>query len=335
MDGEDSVDATFRLIPAEVELTHLAKSRKNQHDEEARLDRLTRRFQKRHESRGGERARSSDSDLDQAEVGKSRRTEGRGIMDSSLGLDSLKRTGRVHAVQLRRNLIETCAVERKLRTNSEIIREQPIPTLSLAFGSIFGPPDLSRKLKPQRNLLVGKSTQVPKLIPHMPTEVAITVPLLQIGLGACKLLINIQQANNLPERVSGEPARVFVEVRFQNQCVQTTVVEGRHANWQETLYLSIYQDDDMRGRRGVLSNFDFKQIADYMELSLFDQILTQLDFDDREANTLHQQMERRWLGSVKIPFATVYALGKIDGLVDIEAPLFHTGYRFALNLIYL
>lgn len=82
-------------------------------------------------------------------------------MDASgLGLDSLKRTDRVHAVQLRRNLIETCAVERKLRTHSEIIREEPIPTLSIAFGSIFGPPDLSRKLKPQRSLLAGKSTQV-------------------------------------------------------------------------------------------------------------------------------------------------------------------------------
>lgn len=132
----------------------------------------------------------------------------------------------------------------------------------------------------------------------------------------------------MPERVAGDPARVFVEVRFQNQCVQTTVVEGRHANWQETLYLNIYQDHDTRGRRGALPSYDFKQIVDFIELSLFDQILTQLDFDDREANTLHQQMERRWLGSVKIPFAAVYALGKIDGLIGIEAPLFHTGYRY-------
>lgn len=40
--------------------------------------------------------------------------------------------------------------QRKERKYEEIVREESIPTLSVAFSQLFGPADVSRRLKPMR-----------------------------------------------------------------------------------------------------------------------------------------------------------------------------------------
>lgn len=41
-------------------------------------------------------------------------------------------------------------MENRRPTVEDIVREEQIPSLSIAIGSLFGPADVSRKLKPMR-----------------------------------------------------------------------------------------------------------------------------------------------------------------------------------------
>lgn len=60
-------------------------------------------------------------------------------------------------------------------------------------GTLFRPPDLSRKLKPMRNQQRAKA---PLHTRH-------------------RIVVNIQSATNLPEKVNGEPTNIFVDIVFR------------------------------------------------------------------------------------------------------------------------
>lgn len=97
------------------------------------------------------------------------------------------------------------------------------------------------------------------------------------------------------------------------------MVDGRSANWQQTITLSLPDRLD--------PTLDLKSITDELQLHVYDQVVSPLEFDEREPNTIHEQVQRHWLGVVSIPFSTIYSLGKIDGVLAIKSPLFFTGYK--------
>lgn len=97
-------------------------------------------------------------------------------------------------------------------------------------------------------------------------------------------------------------------------------MQGSQANWQETLTMELaVQGDDHQ--------VELKSILDQFEFNLYDVEVLELEHDDREPNTVHEQYERRWLGSVEVPFSTIYSLGKIDGSLPVSPPYFCTGYK--------
>ncbi|KAK5973701.1 hypothetical protein GCK32_007822 [Trichostrongylus colubriformis] len=55
-------------------------------------------------------------------------------------------------------------------------------------------------------------------------------------------------------------------------------------------------------------------------------IVNSLDKDDRLVNTVHEQLVRRLIGWVEIPYSTVYSKGKVDGWLRIQRPVFYSGY---------
>ncbi|EPB70266.1 hypothetical protein ANCCEY_10655 [Ancylostoma ceylanicum] len=64
-------------------------------------------------------------------------------------------------------------------------------------------------------------------------------------------------------------------------------------------------------------------------------IVSSLDKDDRLTNVVHEQLLRRLVGWVEVPFSTVYAKGKVDGWLRIHRPLFFTGYSMPDRPSYL
>ncbi|KAH8030112.1 hypothetical protein HPB51_006544 [Rhipicephalus microplus] len=93
--------------------------------------------------------------------------------------------------------------------------------------------------------------------------------------------------------------RPFVEIMFQQRTARTFVADGPHPTWNQELRLPITPEE------GV--------VKDVIYLNLFDEVVLDLLEDDRERHsTVHQRLERRWLGSLKIPFSTLYINAKCD-----------------------
>jgi hypothetical protein len=89
--------------------------------------------------------------------------------------------------------MQTATYKRRTKSYHDVVREDSIPVLFNFVGTLCRPPDLSRKLKPMRNQQRAKA---PLHTKH-------------------KIVINIQSATNLPEKVNGEPTNMFVDVLFR------------------------------------------------------------------------------------------------------------------------
>ncbi|VDL81270.1 unnamed protein product [Nippostrongylus brasiliensis] len=57
-------------------------------------------------------------------------------------------------------------------------------------------------------------------------------------------------------------------------------------------------------------------------------IVSSLDKDDRLVNVVHEQLVRRLIGWVEVPFSAVFTKGKIDGWLRLQRPVFFTEYNF-------
>lgn len=146
-----------------------------------------------------------------------------------------------------------------------------------------------------------------------------------------KLILNIQFASFIPKRfVNGGPSQIFLHfstkvyfyVYFNNwnvlqvSSLSTTIVDGRHANWQETLAMEMGREKEDEGEEG-----------DCLEVDMFDVEVRPMESDDRERDTRHEREERRWLGTARVPLRALVALGKADGHLTLQSPIFHTDYR--------
>ena len=89
--------------------------------------------------------------------------------------------------------METFSRDRRLKTYEDIVKEDPLPASFGGFGTVFGPVDMSRKLKPMRTQTARSQMLSNKL----------------------KLVVNIQSAANLPDRIDKKPMNVLIEATFQ------------------------------------------------------------------------------------------------------------------------
>uniref|UniRef100_A0A0K0DTM3 C2 domain-containing protein n=1 Tax=Strongyloides stercoralis TaxID=6248 RepID=A0A0K0DTM3_STRER len=219
------------------------------------------------------------------------------------GIENIKLSSIVYAIKLRTEFIQNMeSNKRKIKTYSDIVKEESIPNLFSGFSTLFGNRDISRKLKPMRNEIKKQITT---------------------GNFKFNFIINIQSAINIGDKIDGSIIQSFVEITFQSQVFKTKICPGKNPKWQETIVIPFDNSS--------FENKNFNSIIEIFTIRLYDYIIVPLMHDDREMNTIHEQIEYRYLGKVDIPFYTIYMNGKIDGLVPIHRTSFSNGYVFEGN----
>ena len=76
------------------------------------------------------------------------------------------------------------------------------------------------------------------------------------------------------------------------------------------------------------------QVQDSLHLHLFDEVRVDILEDERDRESrIHQRIENRWLGSLSIPFSSLYQNTRIEGTFRLHSPSVLLGYeRLGLNL---
>ena len=140
----------------------------------------------------------------------------------------------------------------------------------------------------------------------------------------CRILVQVSRAANLPYRTnqktkSGDNVvNPFIEVMFQKRTTRTEAKSGINPQWNELLKLNIVtQEDDFSPESLLESDISTEMIY----INVFDEVTIDLIQDERQrAQFSHERRERIWLGSIQIPFCTVWERSRVDGSFPISIP---------------
>eukprot|EP00080_Pristionchus_pacificus_P013155 PDM73175.1 mks-6 [Pristionchus pacificus] len=206
-----------------------------------------------------------------------------------LRLERERNVNKMTALNIRKNLLDR--MENRRPTVEDIVREEQIPSLSIAIGSLFGPADVSRKLKPMRKDPTRTQT---------------------VMTSSYRLVINIQSSRKLPPRKDGTNLRPFVAITVNGKIYRTPTANGANANWQHTLIIE-----------GEGSRSDISAVS----IQVFDEVVQKLPQDNRLVNTRHEESLHNILGSSEICSSTFIARSKVDAFIKLKSPIFSSSYN--------
>jgi hypothetical protein len=146
----------------------------------------------------------------------------------------------------------------------------------------------------------------------------------------CALVCQVLRASNVPLRLAaggtlmpGQSAEqrdgaraqalnCVVQVAFQESVRRTSAAAGPHPRWQEVLYLPFTTPNESYDAASLL------QLQTPILVSVYDQVTVANDvLDARTQRTQLASVDLRYLGSVEIPFSTVYSTSTIDGAFEV------------------
>lgn len=124
----------------------------------------------------------------------------------------------------------------------------------------------------------------------------------------------------------------YIEACFQKSRVRTSAQEGTSPQWNETLSIEVQPPN------GSLSSNSLLESEIGMEnlfLNLFDEVTINMK-DKADADNdkiIHQRKERNWLGSMNMPFSTIWERVRIDGIFHMKIPMITLGYERANSVV--
>lgn len=172
-----------------------------------------------------------------------------------------------------------------------------------------------RPLKPERNMR-------PKSVVLSPTECSIVVQVIRgFNIPVRKADLTAAQSDRKNSKKFSDVCS-YVEIQFQQHKERTASVEGANPQWNDTLILP-FRPNNNDFKAETLQN-----VRDHLYLNIFDEVTIDLIQDERDkSNVVHQRKERNWLGTLSIPFSTIYKQVIIEGRFHMETPLLAFGYE--------
>lgn len=244
------------------------------------------------------------------------------IDESSIAdpIDLQRFRGRKYLKKVYETISNHCEILNRDKMGTNILIGDDCPTLgsiSLAFLEIFGP---KRPLKPIRRLNSSRASY--KLTDITNFNIVVTV------VRATNVPVRSDEPTQASSRKSSStiapgPSKftpfksfsthphVFVTISLKDHhhTSRTSSAEGTNPMWNEQLTLPFNVNTDAAKR--VLS------------IDLYDEVVEDLIDNVTE---VYQRITSKWLGTIKIPIANIFANQRIDGTFEVSIPTVLLGY---------